>query len=103
MQIMLIVGAVIGTLLYLTKLGLFVLVTKPFPGLRRWIHRHALAQAVLDTIFGFLGMHVVSLSGGSLTAMISMVVFGAWSMLYIFMHIVLNWGKEVYHNVKYSL
>ena len=82
---------------FIVKLGLWYLITKPFPTFRRWVSRTTLAQALLDTGFGFLGMHVFAMAGGSIVSMIAMVGFCACSMLYIFTHIAINKGKEVYN------
>ena len=58
--------------------------------MRTWIHKHSVVQAILDTIWGYLGMHVFALAGGSVIAMIAMITFAACSMSYIFTFIVIH-------------
>jgi len=95
------IGMVMGIVYFVAKLGLFWLVTSK--SIRKWIHRHTIVQAALDTVFAYLGMHVFSLAGGSVISMIAMITFAACSMLYIFMFIGVHKVEEVYHGYAEKL
>jgi hypothetical protein len=85
-------GVVLGTLLFVAKLGSFrLLVPKK---IRRWIHTQPIAQGVLDIIFGYLGLHVLAVGGGSMLAMMALVVYTAESMLYIYLNIMARKATE---------
>lgn len=100
MEVQLYIGMVMGSLYFITKLGLFWLITKPMPSVRRWIHRTALAQAVLDCVFGYLGMHVFTLAGGSILSMIAMITFAVCSMTYIFTHVVTHKIRRMFDGYR---
>ena len=85
MEIFLIMGAIVGTFLFGTKLAFMYLICPP--NVRHWIHLRPKAGAGLDLIMSYGAMHVALMAGGSLVAMITMVTFGAWSMIYI-------WGSK---------
>lgn len=87
------IGIVMGVVYFIAKWGLFILVTTK--NMRRWIHKHSLVQAALDTVFAYLGMHVFALAGGSVISMIAMIAFAACSMSYIFTFIAIHKLEEV--------
>lgn len=83
MELLVIVGFAAGGLLYLTKLISYYLLFSPFPRIKKWINATPARLGVSDLIFGYLGMHVIMISGGGQMAMLSMISFSLFSITYI--------------------
>ena len=83
MQTIFLVAVIGGVVLYLSKLVSFYALLSPFPGFKRWIVAKPVRLAVLDLLFGFMGLHVVAIAAGSVTAMMIMITFGACSIIYL--------------------
>ena len=94
------IGMIMGAVYFVAKLGLFTLVTTK--GMRRWINKHTLVQAGLDTVWGVLGMKVFSMAEGSIS-MIAMITFTACCMLYIFTHIGINKAEVIWNEYSPKL
>lgn len=67
------------------------------------MHSKPLVQGILDVLFGMSAIHIITIAGGSLVAMIAMVTFGACSMAYIMMHITANKisTSQTYKKLRY--
>lgn len=83
MLILFYVAVFAGIMLYVAKLISFYALLSPFPGFKKWLKAKPVRLAVVDVIFGLMGMHVVSLAAGSVTAMFIMIVFSTCSILYL--------------------
>lgn len=83
MQILFYISLFAGILLYVTKLISFYAFMSPFPRAMAWLKGSPFRLAFIDVVFGFLGMHVISIAAGSVSAMFIMIVFGTCSILYL--------------------
>jgi hypothetical protein len=83
MQVLLYISIFAGVMLYITKLISYYALMAPFPRLSKYIQSSPFRLALLDLIFGFMGLHVISLAAGSVTAMFIMIVFGTCSIIYL--------------------
>ena len=83
MELLLYIAVASGAALYAGKLYIMSVALRPAPRFKAWIHRTPLALVAMDVLFGFMGMHVVMLGGGSVMSMITMISFGVCSALYI--------------------
>lgn len=92
MEMFLIVGSIVGTILYFSKAGLFYLLTKPIPRFRKFVHSNMYAMATMDICFGYISSH--ALGSGSIISIIATTVFGAWTMSFIFINLGKKWFKN---------
>jgi hypothetical protein len=83
MLILLYVSIFAGIVLYVTKLVSFYSFLSPFPRFKTWMLASPFRLAIVDLFFAYLGMHVISLAAGSVTAMMIMISFGACSITYL--------------------
>jgi hypothetical protein len=83
MLILFYVAVFAGIMLYVAKLVSFYALLSPFPKFKKWLKAKPVRLAVIDIIFGIMGMHIVSLAAGSVSAMFIMIVFSACSILYL--------------------
>jgi MFS family permease len=81
------IGMLAGLALYITKWASFSLLCPK--RIKHWIHQRPIAMGILDIVFGFAGMHIVSIAGGVI-AMMTMIFFSVYSMIYIISVMVLN-------------
>lgn len=72
-----------GTMLYIAKLISFYALMSPFPGVVKWLKAKPVRLAILDILFGFAAMNVITIAGGSVTAMLILIVFSTWSIVYL--------------------
>lgn len=95
LELILIAAVVAGVFLYITKLISFYAFLSPFPKFKKWMTAKPVRLAVIDLIFGLLGMHVVSIASGSVTAMMIMIVFGTCSIIYLsIMSLSIKWKER---------
>lgn len=85
MEILAWISLFAGIMLYVTKLISFYALLSPFPKFKKWMVAKPVRLAIIDIIFGLLGMHVISIASGSVTAMFIMIVFGTCSIMYLSM------------------
>ena len=72
-----------GIMLYLTKLVSFYAILSSFPRVKNYLKASPFRLAMVDLLFGFMGMHVISIAAGSVSAMFIMIVFGTCSIVYL--------------------
>lgn len=83
MLILFYISVFAGIMLYVTKLISFYAILSPFPRFKKWMIANPFRLAIIDLVFGFLGMHVISIAAGSVSAMMIMIVFGTCSVIYL--------------------
>jgi hypothetical protein len=83
MLILFYIAVFAGIMLYVTKLISFYAMLSPFPRFKKWMIASPFRLAVIDLVFGYLGMHVISIAAGSVSAMMIMIVFGTCSIIYL--------------------
>jgi len=88
----LIIGPIAGTVFYLIKLGLYALLSKLLPFLRRWMDKHIMAQVARDILCGWFLMYMIP--GGSALGALIIVTFGVWCILQIVL------SKTIYETKK---
>lgn len=83
MLILFYVAVFAGIMLYVAKLVSFYALLSPFPKFKIWLKAKPVRLAVVDVLFGIMGMHIVSIAAGSVSAMFIMIVFSTCSILYL--------------------
>ena len=83
MLILFYVAVFAGIMLYIAKLISFYALLSPFPRFKRWLKEKPVRLAIVDVIFGIVGMHIVSIAAGSVSAMLIMIVFSTCSIIYL--------------------
>jgi TM2 domain-containing membrane protein YozV len=91
MELLMYISVGAGVLLYVTKLISFYAIMSPFPRFKKWLVAKPVRLAIIDLLFGIMGMHVISLAGGTMASMFIMIVFGACSIIYLC--IMVCWSK----------
>ena len=83
MLILFYVAVFAGIMLYIAKLVSFYALLSPFPKFKHWLKAKPVRLAIVDVLFGIMGMHIVSLAAGSVSAMFIMIVFSTCSIIYL--------------------
>jgi hypothetical protein len=107
-----IIGAVLGALLFMGKLGIFYLLTSkknaitgdleqrmwpkyflwgPSTPLRDRIHDSTFLLVCVDTLSGYLGMHIFAAFNGGIMAMVGMTVYSIICAVTIGQEFIMKW------------
>lgn len=111
-----IMGVIAGTILFLSKAGLFYLFTGgrtpymiwyPFKKsepetIRHWVHRSPVRQGLLDILFGIMGAKAVSMLGQSMAAGLAMITYSSVCMLFLMKGILFDAFKNWCQGIKCS-
>lgn len=101
MQVIAIIAICAGAFLYLCKWASFALLCPRW--IKTRIHGKPMLLGFLDLFFGYLAMHVISMAGGAVMAMLTLISFSVCSMVYIGLDLLVykgtSWYKESIHKV----